>query len=157
MTYEEAFPNLYAIAHRVGARVAGPAHAEDIAAEALTRAYVHWRRLRDDEHRRAWVARVATNLGIDHLRRTAPRLLEAEAEASTDTGAELRIVLSDALRRLPKRQREVVALRLLVDLPELEVARLLGVSAGTVKQHLTRGVSALRAVLPPDTLQEVRG
>jgi RNA polymerase sigma factor (sigma-70 family) len=54
-----------------------------------------------------------------------------------------------ALRALPRRQREVVALRYLADRPEAEVADLLGCSAGAVKQHAHRGLAALRARLAP--------
>jgi DNA-directed RNA polymerase specialized sigma24 family protein len=53
------------------------------------------------------------------------------------------------LRGLSRRQREVVALRYLADLPETDVARALGCSVGTVKQHASRGLAALRAALGP--------
>ena len=53
------------------------------------------------------------------------------------------------LRSLSRRQREVVALRYLADLPEADVARALGCSVGTVKQHASRGLAALRVALGP--------
>ena len=53
----------------------------------------------------------------------------------------------DALRRLPERQREVVVLRHLADLPEVDVAASLGISVGSVKTHLSRGVARLRSEL----------
>jgi len=59
----------------------------------------------------------------------------------------LRIALVQALRRLPRRQREAVALRYLVDLPDREVAAALGVSVGSVKVHLHRGLASLRSSL----------
>jgi len=43
-----------------------------------------------------------------------------------------------------------VALRYLVDLPEREVAAAMGVTAGSVKKHLSRGLAALRAALGPE-------
>ena len=55
------------------------------------------------------------------------------------------------LRRLSRRQREVVAMRYLADLPEAEVAAALGCSVGTVKQHASRGLAALRAALADPT------
>ena len=64
----------------------------------------------------------------------------------------LRRTLVQALLRLPRRQREAVALRYLVDLPEREVASVLGLSTGTVKTHLHRGLAALRTVLGPESL-----
>ena len=64
---------------------------------------------------------------------------------ATETGAVVaqRRELVALLQALPKRQREVVALRYLADLPEAEVAAALGCSVGTVKQHASRGLAAL--------------
>jgi len=58
-----------------------------------------------------------------------------------------RVDLNRALATLPRRQREVVLLRYVVDLPENEVARQLSCSPGTVKTHASRGLAALRAAL----------
>ena len=60
-----------------------------------------------------------------------------------------RAELVEVLRSLSRRQREVVALRYLADLPEADVARALGCSIGTVKQHASRGLAALRVALGP--------
>ena len=54
--------------------------------------------------------------------------------------------------RLPARRRAVVVLRFYDDLPEAEIADLLGVSVGTVKSQLSRGLEQLRAAL--ETLEE---
>ena len=48
-----------------------------------------------------------------------------------------------ALRRLPPRQREVLVLRFYLDLSEVEIARTLGISGGSVKTHAHRGLAAL--------------
>jgi RNA polymerase sigma factor (sigma-70 family) len=98
------------------------------------------------------VARVTANLAIDHLRRTRGRSLEGwgpPATASPDHGALAaeRTELVRALSQLPRRQRQVVVLRYLADLPESRVATELGCSPGTVKQHASRGLAALRAAL----------
>ena len=60
-----------------------------------------------------------------------------------------RMELVAHLARLPRRQREVVVLRYLADLPEATVAAALGCSTGTVKQHASRGLCALRIGLAP--------
>ena len=52
--------------------------------------------------------------------------------------------LHHALGRLSRRQREVLVLRFLADLPEADVAQALGCSVGSVKQHAARGLAALR-------------
>jgi RNA polymerase sigma factor (sigma-70 family) len=55
-----------------------------------------------------------------------------------------RMDLTRALRRLPRRQRQVVVLRYLADWSEIDVAGELGCSTGAVKSHASRGLAALR-------------
>jgi len=59
-------------------------------------------------------------------------------------------VLWQTLRQLPTRQRSALVLRFYLDLPEAEVARLLGVPIGTVKSWVHRGLTRMRARLGPD-------
>ncbi len=61
--------------------------------------------------------------------------------------ATVRVALASALALLPSRQRQVVVMRYLADIPEAEVATSLGVSLNTVKKHASRGVNALRESL----------
>jgi RNA polymerase sigma-70 factor (sigma-E family) len=144
VAFDEAFPDLYRLAYRVSFRVLGDTgDAEDVAQEALARSHVRWSRLQDRPH--GWVVTVATNLAIDRLRRrqrsagpVSEPIVLVEAYLSE------RIDLAHALRRLPRRQRQVVVLRYLADLPELEVAQTLGCSPGTVKSHASRGLAHLR-------------
>jgi RNA polymerase sigma-70 factor (sigma-E family) len=149
--YGERFDELAGIAHRVAYRMTGSREdARDVAQETMARAYAHWRRASD--HPEAWVARVSSNLAIDHLRRSRGRSLDGGPvieRAAADHGglAAERLELVRALADLPRRQRQVVVLRYLADLPEAEVASQLGCSAGTVKQHASRGLAALRAAL----------
>jgi RNA polymerase sigma factor (sigma-70 family) len=58
-----------------------------------------------------------------------------------------------ALDALPRRQRDVVVLRYLADLPEADVAEIIGCSLGTVKSNASRARAALRAVL---TIEEAQ-
>ena len=147
--FGDAFDDLSAVAHRVAFRLLGDRdEAEEVTQEALVRVYVRWRRVAP--YAEAWVARVATNLALDHHRRHARQRRHAETVAPTgavdDPAAGLvsRLELVEGLRRLPRRQREVVALRYLADVSEAETARLLGCTPGTVKQHAHRGLAALR-------------
>jgi RNA polymerase sigma factor (sigma-70 family) len=59
-----------------------------------------------------------------------------------------------ALHRLPPRMRAVLVLRYWEDLPEAEVARVLGCSAGSVKSQASRGLRRLRAVLAEETAEQ---
>jgi RNA polymerase sigma-70 factor (sigma-E family) len=142
--FEEAFPDLYRLAYRVSYRVLGDrGDAEDVAQETLARAHLRWGRLR--ERPEGWIVTVATNLSIDrHRRRRRLTSLGTEPLAIVDMYEAERIDLARALRRLPRRQREVVVLRYLADWSESDVALTLGISAGAVKSHASRGLAALR-------------
>lgn len=149
LDFDLAFDDLAAVAYRVAYRVLGSrGDAEDVAQEALTRAFVRWRRIRD--HAEPWVARVAGNLAIDHVRRDRRRPTVADdgrivgAVASAGPSPVDRVELVRTLRELPARQRDVIVLRYLADLSEAATAAELGTSVGTVKQHAHRGLAALR-------------
>jgi RNA polymerase sigma-70 factor (sigma-E family) len=145
--FDDQFEALATIAHRVAFRILGNrSDAEEVAQEALARAYSRWRSVAG--HAEPWVARVAANLAIGRWRKRRPSFpLDASPEGvAPDAGALAleRHGLVAALTRLPKRQREVVVLRYLADLPEREVAEQLGTSVGAVKQHAHRAVARLR-------------
>jgi RNA polymerase sigma-70 factor (sigma-E family) len=148
--FRDVFDRLYPLARAIAQRVTRDRdRAEEIAAEALTRLFVRWAWLARRPHRDAWVLRVTTNLAIDAVRRQARRPVPNSDAPPSDPVVLIadRMELAGALRRLPRRQREVVALRYLADMSEQQVAELLGVSGGSVKTHLHRGLSALRKTL----------
>jgi RNA polymerase sigma-70 factor (sigma-E family) len=149
--FEAAFDRLLGLAYRHARRLVGdPALAEDLAAEALTRTYVRWPRVRNYEFLDAWVLRVVTNLAIDVLaRRPAAAPVRDALGGHDDDVVVLRITLAHALRALPARQRDAVVLRYLVDMSEADVAGALGVAPGTVKSHLHRALARLRVALGP--------
>lgn len=141
--YEELFLCAYRAALRV---LADPDGAADVAAEAVARAFIRWRRV--ERFARAWVTRVAVNLALDQVRRR-PRPARPVAKIQEEPSLD-RVVLAAALARLPRRQREVLVLRFLLDLDEEQTARLLGVTVGTVHTHVTRGLAHIRRTLPAD-------
>jgi RNA polymerase sigma-70 factor (sigma-E family) len=147
--FVDAYPTLYRNAYRIAFRLLGDREdAEDIAQEACIRACQRWRRLTDGGYAEAWTAHVTTNLSLDRWRRrrSALRYLQNSPRPSDPIAAD-RVDLHRALATLPQRQREVVLLRYVADLPEQEVARQLRCSTGTVKTHASRGLAALRAAL----------
>ena len=153
--FEEAFPSLFLAAYHVTYRLLGNVtEAEDAAAEAVARALVSWRRVGRLAYREAWVARVATNLAIDELRRLRRRRAQAwtEDDVTSDASedATLRLSVRRALAGLSARQRQVIALRYLADLDDAQVARVLGISVNSVKKHAARGRVALRDLLGPN-------
>ncbi len=131
-----------------------PAAAEEVAAEALARAYAQRGRVSVLPQRDGWVLRVAANLAIDRVRRHPPQLLPPEVLDVEET-LSLRMALTAALGALPRRQRQAVTLRYLGELSEREVAQALGISPGSVKTHVHRGLASLRARLGASIDEEV--
>ena len=127
--------------------VTGDLHeAEEVVQEAFARASVRWAWLRDYDVPEAWVRRVALNLAAERarrLRRQARALLRLGPPPQVPAASAEALALLEALRTLPMRQRQAIALYHLVDLPVEEVSRLIGVRPGTVKSLLARGRRAL--------------
>jgi RNA polymerase sigma-70 factor (ECF subfamily) len=147
--FDEMFPELFRAAYKVAYRLLGSREdAADCAQEACARACADWAKLARAGSPLPWVVRVSGNLAIDRWRRSRrARAHEATPIPSKlDPGPE-RLDLYRALGALPRRQREVVVLRYLADLPEAEVAEVIGCSLGTVKSSAARARAALRAVL----------
>ena len=146
--FVEAFDALLARAFRVARRIVpSDQAAEDVASETMIRAYAHWRRIGDQPWREGWVVRVATNLAIDAVRKQRPISDQEVADGQTpeeQDAVAVRLALAAAMRRLPKRQREVVALRYLAGFSEAEAAAALRISSGSVKTHLHRALGSLR-------------
>ena len=152
--YDEWFRACFPRAVAVARRVVGNDGAEDAAVEAFASAYARWKRVGALAWRDGWVCRTAFHQALAQARRSGRGFEAPVAPPSVEDGVVLRATMVQALRRLPRRQREAVALRYLIDLPEREVAAVLGVSAGSVKVHLRRGLSALRAALGPESWEE---
>jgi RNA polymerase sigma-70 factor (ECF subfamily) len=100
---------------------------------------------------RAWVVRAALNLNVSWWRRRRREVgLDGhDLVAPADPGTGLNRPMTTALRRLPARQREVITLRVLLDLDTETTARVLGISPGTVRAHLHRGLAAMRSEFRP--------
>jgi RNA polymerase sigma-70 factor (sigma-E family) len=130
--------------------------AQDIAQEAFARAWQRWDSVRGFDAPEAWVRRVVTNLAISRFRReriaraAARYLIAADVPGiSTDT-----VALVAALRTLPERQRVVVVLHYLADLPIAQIAAELRCPVGSVKAWLSRGRDALAIALRDSTAGE---
>ena len=142
--FDAEFESLWSRAYGVAYVVLGDrSESEDVAQETLARALVRWKKV--SAYAEPWVVRVAGNLAIDRVRtRQRRRGIPAHDLPAVDAQ---RVDLQRALLALSPKQREVVMLRYLVDLPEVEVAQTLGCSVGTVKTHASRGLAAMRKSL----------
>jgi RNA polymerase sigma-70 factor (sigma-E family) len=129
--------------------------AEDLTQQAFAKLYVAWPRVRQ-ETRMAYARRTVVNECLSHLRRHRPEsptdVLPERATPAQEPGHDL----TSAIAALPARQRAIVALRFLDDLPVAEVGRLLGIADGTVKSQTNRALETLRRRLPHLDLEEIR-
>ena len=111
-----------------------------------------WRRrptLTGDDRLPAYLRSAVLNGARSHLRRRGVERRHLQAVAAPSVAPEDRAPSADddrvlaALRSLPARQREVLALRYYLDLSEAEIAASLGISTGSVKTHAHRGLATL--------------
>ena len=132
-----------------------PDRAEEATAEAFARAFARWDRLADHPNPTAWVVRTALNTFVSGW-----RIWRREAYGVPDTltaseeSRSLDRYLLRQLWHLPRRQREVVALRVLLDLDARETASTLGIAEATVGVHLKRALDHLREALAGTDYEE---
>jgi RNA polymerase sigma factor (sigma-70 family) len=159
MTPEESFAEFYAARRDpcLRALVAGGtdrASAEEAVAEAFARAWASWPKVSRHPAPAAWVIRTALNHHVSRWRRTRREVaLTADVAAAVvgpDAGHSERADLLRAVAALPERQRQVVALRVFLDLDTKQTADALDLSPGTVTAHLHRAMTSLRATVHPD-------
>jgi RNA polymerase sigma-70 factor (sigma-E family) len=124
--------------------------AEEVVQEAFARTYARGPDLRTPDEAKAYVQRVVVNLARDTLRRRAVARRLPAPPTATVPGSEGAVILDEdqravtaAVRALPRRQRECVVLRYLLECSTAETADALGIAEGSVKSHLSRALVAL--------------
>ena len=158
---DEALDQLYAAHWRGLVRLAvlllhDQGAAEEVVQDAFVAMHDKWGRLRDPDKALAYLRQSVVNRSRSALRHrgVVQRHLAKQshpadappADESTEVAGRRAAVL-DALRELPTRQREVLALRHYLELSEAEIADALGISRGAVKAHASRGSATLRVLL----------
>jgi RNA polymerase sigma-70 factor (ECF subfamily) len=143
--YVREYPAVVGLAYALSGSRWG---AEDLAQEAFLAAHRDWERIGSYEQPAAWVRRVVANLSVSAFRRRA-----AEAKALTRVALRRGEPVPDlasadpefwaAVRALPRRQAQVVALFYLEDRSVADVAETLDMTLGTVKRHLYDGRKSL--------------
>lgn len=148
--FETRYPELVRLAGLLGAD-----DPEDIAQEAFARLLRRYGSLRDADaalgYVRATVGNLTRNrrrhLRVVRLRTPVERPADAESsEQAAVTREEQRAVIA-ALGTLPARRREAIVLRYWLGLSEAEIAATMGISPGTVKSSVSRGLAALGRTL----------
>lgn len=129
--------------------------AEDVVQDALHATWEAWDRDGGIDHPEAWARRVVANRAVDRVRRAVrERKALGLVGARPDQTVELPTTdheFWDAVRTLPERQAQAIALHYLEDRPVAEIAEILGCAPATVKVHLHRGRRALADALAPAT------
>ena len=134
------------------------ATSEEVVQDAFVAFQLRWRSIREPHKAAAWLRSAVLNGARSQLRkrRVRERLLPRGGVSDgppADRGAlaadEHRRVV-EALRQLPRRQQEALVLRFYLELNERETAEAMGLSAGSVKTHVHRGLAALTPLLEED-------
>lgn len=159
---EQLLTELYTAHYRQLVRTAAfltgdPGTAEEVVQDAYVKVHRSWvgqRGLRDPQRAEAYLRVTVVNLSRSRLRRRQvaakhrPEPLRDMASAeSFALERSRRDAVIDALRHLPRRQREAVTLRYYSDLTEAQTAQAMGCSVGAVKSHTSRAMAALRPLL----------
>ena len=140
---------------RLALMLSGGVHsAEDLVQTVLARAHRRWDRIGSLEHPDAYLRTMVVNefLSWRRVLRNREQPLAELPERPTGDDFSLRQAQRDAawrlLAKLPRQQRAVLVLRFYEDLPDDEIAAVLGCSASTVRSNAARGLASLRAAVP---------
>ncbi len=122
--------------------------AEDITQDTFLRAQRNLHQLKSPGLAKHWLYKIARNVFYDRKRSLKYFLgfikSERDSPPSTSHEPELETILAQLIQRLPLRQREVFILRHWHEFSTEETARLLGISEGSVKSHLSRAILKLK-------------
>ncbi len=126
-------------------------HAEDLLQTTLTKVFVAWPRIRDTTSAEAYARRTLVTTYVSWRRRRwwqeQPTGEDLDRPVESDDAVAERDRLWRGLHDLSRQQRAVVVLRFIEDQSVDEVARLLGITTGSVKTHTSRALAAMRIQL----------
>lgn len=135
--------------------------AEEVVQDAFVAMHGRWRSLKEPDNALAYLRQAVVNRSRSVLRHRGVQARHDEAwppAVGDHSGADDHALVSarraavlDAMRALPERQREVLALRYYLDLSEADIATTLGISRGAVKTHASRGATTLRSLMEDPT------
>jgi RNA polymerase sigma-70 factor (sigma-E family) len=155
VTYEEFANSRLTAMLRFATMLTGDPHtAQDLVQETMVRVQLNWRRVRRAESPERYVRRMVVNQYLDWqrgswFRRVVLRAETPEPPTGVDHAAEAaeRDEVWSWLDRLPRRQRAALVLRYYEDLPDAEIAEVLGCAIGTVRSSISRALATLRTEL----------
>jgi RNA polymerase sigma-70 factor, ECF subfamily len=153
--YQASFRRLVG---QVYAMIGDRDEAQECVQEAFARAWSHRHKINSWHAPEAWVRTTAYRLAVSRWRRrkrgerSPDRALQQMPDQSGPDGS--RVALMRALQQLPEDQRRAIVLHHLCDLSVREVAAEVGAPEGTVKARLSRGRTALAALLGDGSAEE---
>jgi len=136
---------------------------DDLTQEVFVKALARLSTLRESGRFGAWLAAIARNMANDYYRRTAPEqtLIEDSEEDGqlrlTAAGGDEAARILDIIRGLPEAYRETLILRLVEGMTGPEIAARTGLTPGSVRVNLHRGMQQLREKLGPQACREPDG
>src|SRR5262245_55569592 len=116
------------------------ADVDDLLQDVFVAAYLRIHELRDPTAFGGWIAVIARNRATDHLRRSRPHDELPPELPGSDAGEAGTLMVLDAIRRLPDAYRETLLMRLVEGMSGAEIAERTGLSAGSVRVNLHRGM-----------------
>ena len=132
--------------------------AEEVVQDAFEAMHLASRRLRDSEKALQYLRQTVVNRSRSVLRHRKVVDMHAPKPGPDEPSAEHaalaileRSAVAAALRSLPERQREAIALRYYADFSEADIARAMGISKGAVKSHTARAMASLKTILTRET------
>jgi RNA polymerase sigma-70 factor (sigma-E family) len=152
---DSALSELYRSEYRICLRIAAllvddQGSAEEVVQEAFLNIYRRWTKVRDMSVAPGYLRKAVVNGARSRLRHKVVVAKHPVTPPPDAPGADDRVLMNEdrravleALRSLPRRQREVLTLRYYSDLSERDIAETLGISVGTVKSNASRGLAAL--------------
>ncbi len=138
------------VIHGIALGLVGPTDADDVTQDVFLKVFHRIADLRDEAALPAWLCGIARNAALDFLRRrkrqqAAP--LERDPQAPDRVEADLAGRVLDLVRTLPEAYRETLVLRLVEGLSGPEIAERTGLTHGSVRVNLHRGMGLLRPLL----------
>lgn len=156
MTYEEFADSRLPALLRYAVMLTGDQHtAEDLVQDTMVRVQLKWRRVQSAGSPESYVRRMLTNLFVDLHRgswlrrvllRPEPDVRWAAPHDHAQDSAD-RDQMWELLATLPRRQRAALVLRFYEDLPDADIAEILGCAVGTVRSSISRALTTLRSAL----------
>jgi RNA polymerase sigma-70 factor, ECF subfamily len=129
---------------RIAMRILGDSDAaEDVAQDALIRAFKSWDRLASVDHQAAWVRRIVLRTAFNVLERNPKHSQLTEIAAST-SGAEESMLVQAVLNSLPADQRALLGLALGEGLSYREISEALDIPMGTVASRINTAKASFR-------------